>query len=55
MVNLMGNFKLAAKDSEVFRAFFDLLLKFGDEWKVERVSANLKTEEVDVFLVLQRI
>lgn len=31
--------------------FFDLLLDFGDEWKVERVNANLKTEEVDVFVI----
>lgn len=30
--------------------FFDLLLDFGDNWKVERVYANIKTEEVDVFV-----
>jgi hypothetical protein len=28
---------------------FDLILNFGDEWKVERVYAKYKTEEVDVF------
>ena len=30
--------------------FFDLLLDFGDNWKVERVYANIRTEEVDVFV-----
>ncbi|MFW6099777.1 MAG: helix-turn-helix domain-containing protein [Bacteroidota bacterium] len=30
--------------------FFDLLLDFDDNWKVERVYANIKTEEVDVFV-----
>lgn len=30
--------------------FFDLLLDFGDEWKVERVYVNTVTEEVDVFV-----
>ncbi len=30
--------------------FFDLLLDFGDEWKVERVYVNIKTEEVDVYI-----
>lgn len=29
---------------------FDLILNFGDEWKVERDYANFKTEEVDVFI-----
>ncbi len=29
--------------------FFDLLLDFGDNWKVERVYANIRTEEVDIF------
>ena len=27
---------------------FDLILNFGDEWKVSQVSVNFKTEEVDV-------
>lgn len=30
--------------------FFDLVLNLGDEWKVERVYLNVKTEEVDVFI-----
>ena len=30
--------------------FFDLLLDFGDNWKVERVYVNSVTEEVDVFV-----
>jgi len=30
--------------------FFDLLLDFGDNWKVERVYVNSKSEEVDVFV-----
>jgi len=29
---------------------FDLILNFGDDWKVERVYASHKTEEVDVFV-----
>jgi len=29
---------------------FDLILNFGDEWKVERVYANFKTEEINVFI-----
>jgi len=29
---------------------FDLILNLGDEWKVGRVYANFKTEEVDVFI-----
>lgn len=29
---------------------FDLILDFGEEWKVERVYLNTKTEEVDVFI-----
>lgn len=29
---------------------FDLILDFGDEWKVERVYLNTKTEEVDVYI-----
>ena len=29
--------------------FFDLLLNFGDNWKVERVYVNIVTDEVDVF------
>ncbi|MGB3923646.1 MAG: hypothetical protein WBL00_06945, partial [Bacteroidales bacterium] len=28
--------------------FFDLLLDFGDDWKVNQVSVNSLTEEVDV-------
>ena len=27
--------------------FFDLLLDFGDDWKVNQVSVNSLTEEVD--------
>ena len=30
--------------------FFDLLLDFGDSWSVSKVSVNIKTEEVDVFI-----
>lgn len=30
--------------------FFDLLLNFGDNWKVERVYVNMLTDEVDVFI-----
>jgi transposase len=30
--------------------FFDLLLDFGDTWRVFKVSVNIKTEEVDVFI-----
>ena len=30
--------------------FFDLVLNFGDEWKVTKVGLNIKTEEVDVFI-----
>ena len=29
---------------------FDLILNLGDEWKVERVYANFKTEEIDVII-----
>lgn len=29
---------------------FDLILNLSDEWKVNRVNANFKTEEVDVFI-----
>ncbi|MBP8710044.1 MAG: hypothetical protein WBL00_07010, partial [Bacteroidales bacterium] len=28
--------------------FFDLLLDFGDDWRVNQVSVNSLTEEVDV-------
>jgi transposase len=30
--------------------FFDLLLTFGDAWKVERVTVNHQLEEVDVYI-----
>jgi transposase len=30
--------------------FFDIILNFGDDWKVESVALNSKTEEVDVFV-----
>ena len=30
--------------------FFDLLLNFGDDWKVERVTVNYQLEEVDVHI-----
>lgn len=30
--------------------FFDLLLNFGDDWKVEKVTVNYQIEEVDVFV-----
>ncbi|MFP4622370.1 MAG: hypothetical protein ACLFM7_13745 [Bacteroidales bacterium] len=30
--------------------FFDLLLNLGDNWKVEKVYANIRTEEIDVLL-----
>tara|TARA_R110002051_G_scaffold297166_1_gene363417 strand:- start:811 stop:2022 length:1212 start_codon:yes stop_codon:yes gene_type:complete len=30
--------------------FFDLLLNFGDDWKVEDVKVNFLTQEVDVFV-----
>jgi len=30
--------------------FFDLILNFGDEWNVTKVTLDIKTEEVDVFL-----
>lgn len=30
--------------------FFDLLLNFGDDWKVDDVKVNFKTEEVDIFV-----
>jgi transposase len=30
--------------------FFDIILDFGESWKVDKVSANIKTEEVDVFI-----
>ena len=30
--------------------FFDLLLNFGKDWKVERVTVNYQLEEVDVFI-----
>lgn len=29
---------------------FDMILNFGDDWKVERVYLNIKTEEVDVYV-----
>ena len=29
---------------------FDLILNLDDEWKVELVKANFKTEEVDVYV-----
>ena len=30
--------------------FFDLLLNFGDEWKVDDVNVDFKSEEVDIFI-----
>lgn len=30
--------------------FFDLLLNFGDDWKVDDVKANFKSAEVDIFV-----
>ena len=30
--------------------FFDLLLDFGDEWKVDNVKVNFQLEEVDIFV-----
>ena len=39
-----------AKNKMFSEQFFDLLLAFGDNWKVERVYANIRTEEVDVFV-----
>jgi transposase len=30
--------------------FFDLLLNFGDDWKVDRVKVNYESEEVDVYI-----
>ena len=29
---------------------FNLILNLGDDWKVARVNANIKIEEVDVFI-----
>ncbi|GEM_PF-2774520 len=29
---------------------FDLILDLGDEWNVERVYANFKTEEIDIII-----
>ncbi|MDY6800744.1 MAG: hypothetical protein SVU94_05920 [Bacteroidota bacterium] len=46
----MEKFKLAKKRVMFSEQLFDRILNFGDEWKVERVNANYKTEEVDVFL-----
>jgi len=31
--------------------FFDLLLNFGDDWKVDQVKVDFKTEEVDIFVI----
>ena len=31
--------------------FFDLLLNFGDDWKVDDVKVNFKLSEVDVFVI----
>ena len=30
--------------------FFDLLLNFGDDWKVDSVKIDFKLSEVDVFV-----
>ena len=30
--------------------FFDLLLDFGDDWKVDTVKADFLLEEVDIFV-----
>jgi len=30
--------------------FFDLILNFGDDWKVETVKVNHELEEVDVYI-----
>ena len=30
--------------------FFDIILNFGDSWKVTKVEVDFKTEEVDVFI-----
>ena len=30
--------------------FFDLLLNFGDDWKVDDVKVNFKLEEVDIYV-----
>ena len=30
--------------------FFDLVLNFGESWKVTKVEGDFKTEEVDVFI-----
>ena len=30
--------------------FFDLLLNFGDDWKVDDVKVNFKLEEVDIYM-----
>ena len=30
--------------------FFDLVLNFGDDWRVDDVKVNFKTEEVDIFV-----
>jgi len=31
--------------------FFDLLLNFGDDWKVDDVKVNFNLEEVDIFVI----
>ena len=30
--------------------FFDLVLNFGDQWRVSKVECNVRTEEVDVYV-----
>ena len=30
--------------------FFDIVLNFGDDWKIDDVKVNFKTEEVDVYV-----
>lgn len=30
--------------------FFDLILDFGDDWKVDDVKVNFISEEVDVYV-----
>lgn len=30
--------------------FFDLCLNFGDDWKVDDVKVNFKSDEVDIYV-----
>ena len=45
---MLWNYQISKK--MVSKQFFDLLLNFGNNWKVDDLKMNFKSDEVDVYV-----